>query len=262
MSYILEALKKAEQARNRGKAPELFAVQAAEGALPERRSQWPYLLAAVLAVNAVVLLAWLQPWHREAREPVLPMQSAAPDDQPAPPKVGEVSAPIRAPAAAPASPAREGGEGSGGRPTNIEMPRTASPVQPQAVAKAASPHRSPEAKTASKASPAPARGEPVQEQASSAAKIQEPAAGVSSDAASEAGVMAFNELPDSIRQELGTMNVTVHMYSAKPADRFVSINDRALHEGDELSPGVKLEKITFDGMILSYKGYRFRRGIN
>jgi general secretion pathway protein B len=52
------------------------------------------------------------------------------------------------------------------------------------------------------------------------------------------------------------------MYSAKTADRFVSINDRALHEGDELSPGVKLEKITFDGMILSYKGYRFRRGIN
>jgi general secretion pathway protein B len=257
MSYILEALKKAEQARNRGKAPELFAVQAAEVALPERRSQWPYLVVAVLAVNAAVLLVWLQPWHREAREAVLPMQSSAPDNQPALPKVAEVPAP----AAVPASPAREGGEGSRGRPTNIEMPRTASPVQPQAVAKAASPHRSPEAKTASKASPAPARSEPVQEQASSAEKTQEPAAGAS-DAASEAGVMAFNELPDSIRQELGTMNVTVHMYSAKTADRFVSINDRALHEGDELSPGVKLEKITFDGMILSYKGYRFRRGIN
>jgi general secretion pathway protein B len=58
------------------------------------------------------------------------------------------------------------------------------------------------------------------------------------------------------------MTVAVHMYSAKPADRFVSINDRPVREGEEINPGLVLEKITYEGMILTYKGYRFKKGIN
>jgi hypothetical protein len=34
-----------------------------------------------------------------------------------------------------------------------------------------------------------------------------------------------------------------------------------LQEGEDLAPGIRLEQITPDGMIFSYKGYRFRRGV-
>ena len=57
------------------------------------------------------------------------------------------------------------------------------------------------------------------------------------------------------------MTVSVHSYSRVPKDRLVGINDRLLHEGDAVAPGLVLERITPDGMIFSYKGTRFHRGV-
>ena len=37
------------------------------------------------------------------------------------------------------------------------------------------------------------------------------------------------------------------------------INDKLVREGEEVAPGLRLEKITGDSSIFSYKGYRFRR---
>jgi general secretion pathway protein B len=37
------------------------------------------------------------------------------------------------------------------------------------------------------------------------------------------------------------------------------INDKLVREGDEISPGLRLEKILPDGAIFSYRGERFRR---
>lgn len=46
---------------------------------------------------------------------------------------------------------------------------------------------------------------------------------------------------------------------ANPRNRLVDINDRLLREGMTVAPGLTLEQITPDGMIFSYKGYRFSR---
>lgn len=73
--------------------------------------------------------------------------------------------------------------------------------------------------------------------------------------------MAINELPASIQKDLPALSVMVHAYSDDPAKRMVGINNRLLHEGDEVAPGLRLERITLDGMILNYKGYSFRRGV-
>ena len=67
-------------------------------------------------------------------------------------------------------------------------------------------------------------------------------------------------LPLSIRQELPALSITVHAYSSNPKERLVGIDERVAHEGEELAPGLRLEEITRDGMILRYKGYRFQRG--
>ena len=68
-------------------------------------------------------------------------------------------------------------------------------------------------------------------------------------------------MPAAIQQELPALNITVHAYSARPADRMVGINNSMLREGASVAPGLKLDEITPDGMVFSYKGYRFKRSI-
>ena len=68
------------------------------------------------------------------------------------------------------------------------------------------------------------------------------------------------ELPPAIQQEIPAMTIQLHAYSSNPTERLVSINSRMLREGGSLAPGIRLEQITPDGMIFSYKGYRFQRG--
>ncbi len=46
-----------------------------------------------------------------------------------------------------------------------------------------------------------------------------------------------------------------------PGARLVGINYRILREGDYVVPGLELQQITPDGMIFSFKGFRFRRGV-
>ena len=80
------------------------------------------------------------------------------------------------------------------------------------------------------------------------------------DAAGET-VVEMEKLPTSIREEVSKITISVHAYSNTPGKRLVGIGRRILHEGDYVQPGLKLEEITPDGMILGYKGYRFRRGV-
>jgi general secretion pathway protein B len=65
MSYILDALKKSEKERNRGKVPDLLTDQALM--LPKRKRSRVLLSLVVTALllNAVMLLAWFQPWKAE-----------------------------------------------------------------------------------------------------------------------------------------------------------------------------------------------------
>ncbi len=57
------------------------------------------------------------------------------------------------------------------------------------------------------------------------------------------------------------MTFSVLIYSEKPAERMVNINGRTTREGQEVSDGLKLEEITPDGAIFSFKGYRFQKGV-
>jgi general secretion pathway protein B len=79
--------------------------------------------------------------------------------------------------------------------------------------------------------------------------------------AAGATVISMEELPLSVRQELPAMTISVHAYSSSPRNRMIGIGSRILREGDTVAPGLELEEITPDGMILGYKGYRVRRGV-
>jgi hypothetical protein len=58
--------------------------------------------------------------------------------------------------------------------------------------------------------------------------------------------------------------MSLHAYNRdNPAGSLVQINDHILHEGDSVTDKIRLEKITAEGVVLHYDGYRFlfpRRG--
>ncbi len=244
MSYILDALRKSDHERQRGAAPTLLAAQATAVA-PREPALLSYGLLALVLVGVGVAIGWLRPWQpaeaptavRVAAKPPGPAPS---QPAPTPPELAPKSEPdARLPgttaSAAPAAP-----------PASLAFPTKAhtSTSASAAAAKPGAPH--PAAASRKTVEPAPEQ------------RVNTGTAAV----APAPSVMSMAELPLSIQQELPAMSITVHAYSAKPADRLVGINSRLLREGDEVAPGLKLERITPDGMILNYKGYSFRRGVH
>ncbi|CAG4883524.1 conserved protein of unknown function [Georgfuchsia toluolica] len=231
MSYILDALKKSDQQRRRGVAPTLLAPQLT-AAVSERRLSKFHVLLAVLLITAGIVIGALRPWQGE---------------QPA-------SIPASAMVVQAARP-----------PVAMTLPESNPPPSPASV-QAQSPLHSeqeiPAQKPATATLPAPVAQPPnpiaVSVPPSAAGKPEVSAAAATTQ---EQTVMTMAELPLSIQQEIPKMTITVHAYSRTSKERLLGINDRMLREGDYLIPGLMLEQITPEGMIMNYKGYRFRHGV-
>ncbi len=71
-------------------------------------------------------------------------------------------------------------------------------------------------------------------------------------------MLNFSELPAAVRRNVPPLNVSGYSYAEEAEARMVVINDRMLREGDEAGAGVRVDRIGAEGVILNYKGYRFR----
>ena len=271
MSYILDALRRSDQQRQRGTAPTLLAVQTAAVA-PQQRALLAYGLLAALLVGAGILIGWLRPWQPEQASPGRPEPVASqPVESPA-----RESAP--APSEMASQPKAEPKLQSATRPdpvtlapseisppsklqSNLENATRPAPAAPAPLK--VTPQSKPELAARSKPDAvAPPREAPAVAPDTTAAPIPErPVDTDSTDAAGDQKVISMSELPLSVRKELPAMTISVHAYSGNPAARMVSIDNRMLREGESLVPGLKLEQITPDGMIFVYKEYRFLRGV-
>jgi general secretion pathway protein B len=74
-------------------------------------------------------------------------------------------------------------------------------------------------------------------------------------------VTDITELPPSLQQEIPNLSISLHSYVSAPKDRLVMINNTLLRQGEFLAPGLRLEQITSDGVVISYKNYQFHRGV-
>jgi general secretion pathway protein B len=124
-----------------------------------------------------------------------------------------------------------------------EMPAAMKPIGPPIVSSG----------TPGAAAPIPDKSMPDKSASGKSSSI----AGV----AQEQKTIPFDELPVQIQREIPAMTVQLHSYSSKPGEGLVYINSSRLREGESLIPGLRLEQVTPDGMIFSYMGYRFQRGI-
>ena len=68
-------------------------------------------------------------------------------------------------------------------------------------------------------------------------------------------------MANASRPSLPKITITVHAYNETVAERVAGINGKLLREGEEIEPGLKLEHITKEGVILNFRGQRIRRDI-
>lgn len=61
MSYILDALKKSDQKRQRSQVPDLNTVQVELPSEDKKKALWPYILVGILLLNAIVLAVAMRP---------------------------------------------------------------------------------------------------------------------------------------------------------------------------------------------------------
>ena len=66
----------------------------------------------------------------------------------------------------------------------------------------------------------------------------------------------LNDLAPQLRRDLPQLNVTMQVYSADPARRFVVVDGQRKKEGDEVQ-GVAVREIRASGVVLEFHGQRF-----
>ena len=225
MSYILDALKKADAQRQRESMPGLHAkpvrIVFARAAIPPAWGYWPWLIAAILGLLAA--LWWGYGKHPSHDSPAAP-HVVTPATIPA--------APIPAPAATPPVPPAAAGNESAD-PQRVETPTHTAPARTSP--RTASPPRPAKAQEQPRAAPRPS-----------------PAASKAGAPAAPAEAPAGAPPPDAPK-----LQVSGSSYSENPAYRMLILNGRMYREGEEVAPDLLLEQIKPKSAQLKYKGQRY-----
>lgn len=251
MSYILDALRKADSERERGEVPGLHAQTAA---LPTDERSGSHvnqkLLLAVGVLTALLLgvLVWLM-WGRSEAQPDRPQM---PPDQAGMGHPGG-AIPQQAMAAPPPAMAPQ--------PTPPAIPVVPATPSPTAIAPRTYPPAIDTLQTnvppATATAPAPALvPEPVKTNTTTSGTTKPPHA--TTGAAVEAPrLYRFQELPESVRRDIPTLTIGGAMYSETPASRMLIINSQVLHEGDKLSADLTLDEIKLKSAVFRFRTYRY-----
>jgi general secretion pathway protein B len=259
MSYILDALKKSEKERQRGALPDMLTVQDIVAEKPAKRLLWAYLLAAALLLNAGALVWWLVFSHTNKTNEVQTLKT----DNISPLSVNESAkaVPVRV------KPSQDFTQsiGSEFRPADrntvpvIENNETTTSVRnlhPPKGLQEVQAHPVSADNTIKPSELAPAKSE----QSTGTGRIPSGLTGGLSEMPDENKLYKLQELPPAIRQNLPAFSVSALLYSSNPDSRMVRINEQMMHEGQDLTAGVKLEEIARDGIILRYQKFRFYVG--
>ena len=226
MSYILEALRKADAERERDPARGIHA-QPVRPVVTAQDARWrrPGVIVGAVALLAIAVAATF--WR-----PAPP--ASAPVTAPGAPAVAVARAP--AAAAAPAAAVLQ--------PPPPPMPVPAPTAPTPVVAKAAP---APAAKTAPAAVPASSAPAP----ATAAPAVVAPAVPAPAPAASER-ILAMAEAPPDVQR----LAISGGVYSDNPAQRMLIVSGQVVSEGAEIAPGIVLEQIRPKSAVVRVRGMR------
>ena len=245
MSYILEALRRAEAERQRGAVPHLHAQPALAGAGDQSAARRPRLWLALAL--AALLLASAAGWFLASDKSVAPPQAKAPVQPP--PMVTAVTAPPPAPQVVPATSA-VAPVPLGMAPLPPPMPMPMPMPMPIPIATPSPPAAAVAVAAKAAASAAPAVASPPA-QATATATTATTAASVA------AAIPSLAELPAALRQGLPPLSLGGIVHSAQAAQRLVILNGQVLHEGDRPTPELQVEQIRPRSVVLNFRGQAF-----
>ena len=219
MSYILDALKRADAERQHGTVPSLHTRQVTTPALQNtsgaQNRRWLTVGAVLILVAAAAVGGWF--WRAPSND--APRQAdaqiALTSPVASPPPLPALAAPTLLPAPVPA-------------------PVTAAPVAPKP-----------------KPEPAPKPETPPR-------RIAAPKPTPPPPAAASADLPLLSELPDNIRRQIPAMAINGVVYSDNPGQRVLLVNQQVLTQGSQAVPDVKLEEIRPHSSVFSFQGTRFR----
>lgn len=261
MSYILDALKRAERERKQGQVSVLDEIPAAPTVEPRRRLP-PLLIpaaAGVVLLGALVygLLAWRH--HGSAA----PAATAHPPLAPAPPPALAASPP---PQAAPPPPGPSATIEDGVRLNSLDdMQAPNQPPAPPPADEPAPPPGPPPGAMLARRRPPPAQQAPAEAPPAADSPPQdvpppadaEPAAPAAPAAAPPAAAdHQLQEMPENFRAGFPAISVDVHVYNSDPQRRFVLIGGKRYHEGDTLAEGPRIAGIVPEGIVFDWQGQR------
>lgn len=223
MSYILDALRRADAQRERDPARGIHAQPAVHlpppAARPMARRAWPAGAAALLLAGG-----WLL-WQQQAAK-------APPALRPAP--VVSVVPVAAAPAPAAGVPVASALQ----PPAPPPLP---APAVERVVERGAQ-------RGVLKAPPAAAAAADAAAPKAQAAPAQPPR------------ILSVAELPAAVKGELPKLAITGGVWSEDPGQRMLIVGGKVVNEGAELAPGVVLEQIRSRSAVMRFKGLRYSVG--
>jgi len=237
MSFILDALKKSENDRQRQSAPALFEVKVAQ---PRRRFPlWAAGLAVLLGVNILILLWFV------LRQPAAPGATTSAGAEPAQvPAAGAPAGMVTVPATSTYIPANASSAVAVGSDAGSVAPGTTPPIAEEPMLSGQEQSVPPDYDARDY------RPAITPDQANAVAAARRSGSLPSRDEVLAQGA----QLPD--------LRLDLHVYDADPAKRFVFINMRKLREGESSPEGVQVESISQNGARLSYRGTQFTLDAN
>ena len=263
MSFILDALRKSEHDRQRQTGPGLAEVPMAPSR--PKKNVWATAAVVLLIVNLLAVGVLLlrrasheAPTATPADTPTAPAAAAPAAARQTPPTAAPPSPqasvtqalpqPVLQPRPTPAAPAGRNPLASevagGSQGLDADMAAHAASV-PQQVAPAVS-----------RATTIPATGGSVGYQ-----PIPEAAVARAVAAETPSAPPQHSSLPTADEVSAGggvpRLHLDLHVFSAKPQERFIFVNSHKYREGDTLQEGPVVEQITQSGAVLNYRGSRF-----
>jgi general secretion pathway protein B len=222
MSFILDALRKSENARLRQEHPAMFDARA----VASRRAFpiWGVALGLLLGVNLLVVLTVLLRNERAAAvaDAPLPVSASSPAPVPAP-QIGTVAAPMDA---APAA--------------------TRTSAAPPAAARTAALSRS-TATTPARTAPSVIETDVVPTATSAPIDLQQPSR------TRDDLLAAGDAIPEAA--------LSLHVYDPDVSKRFILLNGQRLREGEMAGNGLRVRSIVPDGAVLDHRGATFKVSI-
>lgn len=240
MSFILDALRRSDQERQRERLPSVRTVHAQPPAA--ERTPWFYLAAAILVVGVAVAgaLLWMQQQpaslHSSQAEGQTEVGSGRTATRPRMPQAATRSSSRRA-AVLPVAPEPQI---TADRSDESSQHAAAEPVASVGHADAR------ETETWMEISP--------QTTAASTEPLVEEASG-------EIPFANIHALPPSVQQQLPPISIAALIYDRDATARMAIINNRSVREGDALAAGLTLEAIDENGIVLDFQGRRFHMNV-